>query len=229
MKKGHINYLNLLAVLSFTVWFTLLTVGITVNSAYYLDAIEAKGGNLTDLMMVMISYTPTNVALMAVWAGLSGGLTSNLAAKNYFQHVDEEKLDPTSPDFQRFIYMTESPVVSALRGFMVYMIFIVGANLSLTSNNDSVTNIFNMSRKAQKIEQRAEQRKKEQPASAAVSAEKADTKYDVASEAPPLYYRFALTVSLLAFMVGFDPSRLGSWINSVPVVGSQPGGSGARG
>ncbi len=227
MKKRRSNYLNLLAVLSFTVWFTLLTAGITVNSAYYLDAVEAKGGNLSDLIMVMISYTPTNVALMAVWAGLSGGLTSNLAAKNYFQHVDREKLDPSSPDFQRYIYMTESPIVSALRGFMVYMIFIVGANLSLTSNNDSVTNIFNMSRKAQKIEQRAEQRKKEKLAEATVSAEKTDTKYDAESEAPPLYYRFALTISLLAFLVGFDPSRLGSWINSVPIVGSKPGGSGA--
>lgn len=224
MKRNLLNYVNVLAVLSFVVWFILLTVGITVNSAYYLDALEAEGGNLADFVMVMISYTPTNVALMAVWAGLSGGLTSNLAAKNYFRHVDQEKLDPGSPDFQRFIYMTESPIVSALRGFMVYMIFIVGANLSLTSNNDSVTNIFNMSRKAQKVEQRAEQQEKEKPVAPAANAEKADTKNDAESEAPPLYYRFALTVSLLAFLVGFDPSRLGGWINSVPIVGSQPGG-----
>jgi len=224
MTSQRYTYFKILAVLSFVVWFMLLTVGITVNSAYYLDALENEGINPAAFMVVMISYTPTNVALMAVWAGLSGGLTSNLAAKNYFQYVDRKTLKPESPDFQRFIYMTESPIVSALRGFMVYMIFIVGANLSITSNNDSVTNIFNMSRKAQKVEQQA----KEKPAAPAASAEKADTRNNTESEAPPLYYRFALTVSLLAFLVGFDPSRLGGWINSVPIVGSQPGGSGTK-
>lgn len=226
MKKSRFAYINILAVLSFAAWFMLLTVGITINSTEYLDALGEEGVNPYAFIMVMVSYTPTNVALMAVLAGLSGGLTSKLAAKNYFHHVDVEKLDPTSPDFQRFIYMTENPIVSALRGFMVYMIFIVGANLSITSNNDSVTNIFNISRKVKEVEQRAEQQAKEKPAAPAASAEKADPKNNTESEAPPLYYRFALTVSLLAFLVGFDPSRLGGWINSVPIVGSQPGGSG---
>ena len=228
MKTYRHNYINLLAMLSFAVWFLLLTVGITINSAAYLDAMDGDKDRLSAFFMVMISFTPTNVALMAVWAGLSGGLTSNLAAENYFRHIDREKLDPSSPDFQRLIYMTESPIVSALRGFMVYMIFIVGANLSLTSNNDSVTNIFNMSRKIQKTEQRMDQEKTAGQAATTPDAKETVSKAGTESEAPPLYYRFALTVSLLAFLVGFDPSRLGSWVNSVPIVGSQPGGSVAK-
>ncbi len=224
MTSRRYTYFKVLAVLSFAVWFTLLTIGITVNSANYLDAIGNEQGAIGDFLMVMLSYTPTNVALMAVWAGLSGGLTSNLAAENYFRHVDRQKLDPASPDFQRLIYMTESPIVSALRGFMVYMIFIVGANLSLTSNNDSVTNIFNMASKVAQKKERAEARQ------AAAGTDKIalpeNKEEQVENTAPPLYYRFALTISLLAFLVGFDPSRLGSWINSVPIVGSKPGSAG---
>ncbi|MBD2755374.1 hypothetical protein [Spirosoma validum] len=195
MKLSHFAYNKLLAVGSFFAWFTLLTVGITINSGIYLGRMTRDCGSLQDFLIVMLAYTPTNVALLVVLAGLSGGLTSNLAADNYFRYIDRTKLDPTSPDFQRLLYMTESPIVSALRGFLVYMIFIVGANLSITSEGDTVTTIFNM---AQKIDDRA---------------------------APALYYRFSLTISLLAFLVGFDPSRLGNWINSVPVVGSKPGAS----
>jgi hypothetical protein len=197
MKLSRTDFLKILAVISFLIWFTLLTLGITINSSPYLNDLAQGCGSAADFLMVMVAFTPTNVALLAVWAGLAGGLTSNLAAENYFQHVDEGTIDATSPDFQRLIYMTESPIVSALRGFMVYMIFIVGASLSLTSanNNDQVTTIFNVAKATKAGEM-----------------------------APALYYRFSLTVSLLAFLVGFDPTRLGSWINAIPTPGPKPGG-----
>lgn len=197
MTPLKIGLWKIFAVLSFFAWFTLLTVGITINSGTYLANLSSKtGGTFYDFLMVMLAYTPTNVALMAVLAGLIGGLTSNLAAETYFRLVGQDKISPESSDFQRLVYMSESPIVAAMRGFMVYMIFLVGANLSLTSENGQYTkDIFNLATK---------------------TANAVD-----GGVAPTLYYKFSLTVSLLSFLVGFDPSKLGSWVDNVSIFGGK--------
>lgn len=197
MERATYIRRQLLAVASFAAWFGLLAVGILVNSAHHLQAIKTGNATASDYVLVILAYTPTNVALMAGQAGLLGGLTSNLAAKTYFQDVNIRQLDRQSADFQRWVYMNESPIVSALRGFVVYLIFIVGANLSLTSeDNQQMLTIFNLAEKSTHAE-----------------------------TAPGLYYRFALTVSLLAFAVGFDPTRLGGWLSALSFPGNRPPGN----
>jgi|GEM_PF-2118816 len=234
MKPTRITLWKVFTLLSFMAWFTLLSVGITVNSKYYLDRVSRVEGkdmifDLGALWMVMLSYTPTNVALLAVFAGLTGGLTSNLAANSYFRLTGQQKLTPDSPDFQRLVYLNESPLVAAMRGFMVYLLFVAGANLSLTSDaNVKSTTIFNMAAESRReavddslnrimILADSTLRKAEKDKAIRELASEKATHSD--KQAPELYFKFSLTISLLAFLVGFDPSMLSNWLNNLPFAG----------
>lgn len=86
---------------------------------------------LTAFLAVVAFYTPLNVALLTLLAGLAGGCASRLTyAKSHPEGLPQTanaKNDPST------MFRTEHPVASMLRCFLVYLAFIAG--VFITTND----------------------------------------------------------------------------------------------
>lgn len=177
-----------LGILLFIGWLLLFIFGMSLKAADYRDCIFQNDSiGFKYLILYAASFTPTNAAVLASLAGILGGFASNLAASNQFNHLGPTLLDPKSDDFESYIYMTENPLVSMLRGFITYLIFIAGSYLTnfTTSTDPNDTASF--------------------------------TGLTASS-----YFKFAVSVSLLAYLAGYDPSRMKGLINSVSFTRNDP-------
>jgi hypothetical protein len=106
-----------------------LGLGIFVASQPYRDQL-AKAFEWGNLLKAILTYTPTNVALLSVLAGFLGGCSSLLLyedAKPASTAVDES--GKPLPDEERLAFLTENPVNSGLRGFAIYLTFLAGTVL----------------------------------------------------------------------------------------------------
>lgn len=169
-------------------WLLLFIFGMSLKADDYRGHIfKNEHLDINYLLLYATTFTPTNVAVLASLAGVLGGFASNLAASNQFRHVRTATLDPNSDDFKSYLYMTESPLVSMLRGFITYLIFIAGSYL---------TNFT-------------------------TSVDPHDTASFVGLTASS-YFKFAVSVSLLAYLAGYDPSRMKSLVNSINLVRKDP-------
>ncbi|SOD92518.1 hypothetical protein [Spirosoma fluviale] len=171
---------NIIGTFLFVGWLTLFVLGLSLDSTTFRACIiPADRIDWYYLTLYAVSLTPTNVALLASLAGALGGIASNLAASNKFSIINPASLSPNSTDFQSYLYMTESPLVSLLRGFITFMIFIAGSYLTNFTSSIDTNNAGEF------------------------------TGLTASS-----YTRFAVTVSLLAYMAGYDPSRIQSLLKS---------------
>ncbi|WP_461148275.1 hypothetical protein [Spirosoma pulveris] len=171
---------NIIGIFLFLGWLALFILGLSLEASTFRDAIISDDIiRWNYLALYAVSLTPTNVALLASLAGALGGISSNLAASNKFSIIDPTSLNPNSTDFQSYLYMTESPLVSLLRGFVTFMIFIAGSYLTNFTSSVDASNTAEF------------------------------TGLTVSS-----YTRFAVTVSLLAYLAGYDPSRIQSLLKS---------------
>ena len=252
-------------------WIVLFASGMTINSSSFRAAIAYDYYDWHDVLATLLCFTPTNVAILAALAGLGGGICSNLVAHNYAKNVIEppkktideppvvlaEATPALTAEERRLLYLTERPIVSMFRGFMVYLIFV--ASFYITSLNDmsssknedievlpsdttrlridkekEALNYQNMSQL--RFIKRAIYKAEEADSAALVETLKAqrdelrfelnrNVDLPVDADLPGLtigsYFKFAIIVSLLAYLVGFDPTRLEGLINSVPVFGTK--------
>jgi hypothetical protein len=172
---------SVLGVFLFASWILLFVCGMSLNSSGFRELIFKN--NVFDskyLFLYALSFTPINVALLSALAGVLGGFASNLTASNQFHYMRNKPMVPESDEFKSYVYMTENPLVSMLRGFITYMIFIAGSYLTnfTTSVDPNDTASF--------------------------------TGLSASS-----YFKFAVSVSLLAYLAGYDPSRMKTLMNSV--------------
>ncbi|GAB4010384.1 hypothetical protein GCM10028808_21010 [Spirosoma migulaei] len=162
-------------------WLLLFIFGMSLNSKDYRDCIFYNDSiDFSYLILYAATFTPTNTALLASLAGVLGGFASNLAADNQLQHLRPTMLDPKSEDFESYMYMTENPLVSMLRGFITYLIFIAGSYLTNFTTSVDPND------------------------SAGFAGMNASS-----------YFKFAVSVSLLAYLAGYDPSRMKGLVNSI--------------
>jgi len=97
------------------VWIAVFLAGILVNSAPYRAQIADGKGGLVAWLIVLMVYTPTNIAMLSLLMGLLGALgrCATLSA-------DEEVAKESEED-------TINPLVSGvIRGFIVYLLTISG-------------------------------------------------------------------------------------------------------
>lgn len=165
----------------FVGWLLLFVMGMSLSAKQYTDCLTKPDSSVNwyFLLIYGLLFTPTNGAILASLAGVLGGIASNLAAANKFSHAQPDLTDTESDDFQSYLYMTENPLVSMLRGFTTYLIFIAGSYLTTFTTSGDVNN----------------------PG-------------QVLGLTASAYFKFAVTVSLLAYLAGYDPSRMKSLINS---------------
>lgn len=179
---------SVLGLFLFASWLLLFVCGMSLSSSDYRDLIfRDEVVNTKYLYLYAISFTPINVALLSALAGILGGFASNLTASNQFHYMRNKTIDPESDEFKSYVYMTENPLVSMLRGFITYMIFIAGSYLTnFTTSVDPNDNASFVGLSASS------------------------------------YFKFAVSVSLLAYLAGYDPSRMKTLVNSVGFTKKDP-------
>jgi hypothetical protein len=96
----------------------LFTAGVVVDSGPFrtqLNTSFTPGA----LLAVMLTYTPSNVALLAMLAGFIGGCSSLITHRSAL-------VKEGSPVDQSALYRTESPIASMLRSLVAYLAFMAG-------------------------------------------------------------------------------------------------------
>lgn len=113
---------KVLTIIIITLWIVLFVAGIIVDSSPYRakltsQAPDAKSqGRIVDWIIVLLVYTPTNVALLSLLTGLLGALGRRATLHVVTREEDEEfPVDPINP------YLS-----GLIRGFIVYLLVISG-------------------------------------------------------------------------------------------------------
>lgn len=129
----------LLAMGSMVCWLLVFGLGLLVPSQPYRDQLS-KDFDWLVLAKAVIVFTPTNVALLAMLSGFLGGCSSlllyaevepaNSPGSSSPSLSESASMSGHSPvDEERHAFLTENPVSSALRGFVVYLTFLAGTVL----------------------------------------------------------------------------------------------------
>ena len=97
------------------VWIAVFLAGILVNSGPYRTQIANGEGGFITWLIVLLVYTPTNIAILSLLMGLLGALGRRATLS-----VDEEAREESEED-------TINPFISGvIRGFIVYLLVISG-------------------------------------------------------------------------------------------------------
>lgn len=134
------NNKSLLAVIGFAgmlFWIACFSAGLLINSEPYRMALRNEEISAHNLLLAALLYTPTNVALLSMLAGLIGGCASLM-----YDHGDLQeqirKAETEGKTYQAKRLMTrvsdlsESPFSSMIRGFLVYLAIIPGILLAIS-------------------------------------------------------------------------------------------------
>ena len=139
--KYSINDLSvmiIMGVLGTLGWITMFSLGLLINSEPYRLSI-LKQFDWVNFIMSILTYTPTNIALLCFIAAFSGGCSSRLViggiglAKKTDAEIQKNDSDKTDSH----LYMAENPFSSLLRGLVVYLAFLAG--IFVTNSNAFVT------------------------------------------------------------------------------------------
>jgi hypothetical protein len=106
-------------------WLFVFGVGMLINSKTYRDQLAATF-DLNVLAKAILTFTPTNVAVLAILAGFLGGCASLLMYSDYDPSTNAKQNGKAMLDEERLAYLRENPISSALRGFVVYLGFLAG-------------------------------------------------------------------------------------------------------
>ena len=121
-------------------WIILFVSGLLINSSYYRAALNYDYATLHDWFMTIVTFTLSNVPLLAFLAGILGGICSYVSVsencsltkkdlKYLYEKQKEKRNDPNKPtnkqdndiekDYSPVLY--ESPFVSGFRGVIVFL------------------------------------------------------------------------------------------------------------
>lgn len=136
--RNNRTFLLVLGIASMLAWIMLFSAGLLIDSEPYRTALINKDVTVHNLVLAALLYTPTNVALLSMLAGLMGGCSSLM-----YDHGDlEEQIKSAQAEGNqqlarrltlRLSYLSESPFSSMLRGFLVYLAIISGILLAISN------------------------------------------------------------------------------------------------
>ena len=112
-------YLSL-GVLASICWIGLFVAGLLVNSEYYRAAVSHGFADFYDWLGTVLTFTLSNVSILAFFAGLIGGICSLITSTKGFtlnkteieNKIIEGKLSPEQ---------LENPLISSFRGIFVFV------------------------------------------------------------------------------------------------------------
>lgn len=168
-KIHHTNHLviALFGCCGVVAWIVLFSLGMLIDSSQYRTTLSTNF-TLYKFIMTMLTFTPTNIALLCLVSAFTGGCASLLVISKARKDLGLDE-QPNKNKTSSQIYMSENPFSSMMRGILVFFAFLAG--VFVTSSN-------------------------------ALSAPTAQS-----------YTQAAGIVSMLAFLVGYDPTMFRTLIN----------------
>lgn len=260
-------------------WVILFIAGLLIDSSYYRVALNFGFWEWRDWFWAIMSFTVSNVAILAFLAGLLGGICSKVIATEGFTLT---KAELTAKKVSYILY--ENPFISAFRGVFMFLAILSVQYLSSFSDLGSINNIAPQTQskeelrdkqayiallnevkdstsrvKIQQVWDEQEKKAKEMDVDSLVhnvvllkdslaglpktenltiadlqkknewtermrslrKAIKVPPLVDIPGISSSSYFKFAVLVSLLAFVCGYDPNRFNSILSRIPVFGEK--------
>lgn len=132
-RKMHINNHLLIALMGscgVIAWIVLFSLGMLIDSAQYRDSLTTNF-KLSNFIMTMLTFTPSNIAILCLVSSFTGGCASLLVIKKAQKVLGLN--EPSDSKASSRIYMSENPFSSMLRGIVVFFAFLAG--VFVTSSN----------------------------------------------------------------------------------------------
>jgi hypothetical protein len=128
--------LSLLGAFSTMAWFVMFGVGLFVNSKPYRDSV-ASNFEMRAFFISLLTYTPTNIAVLTICSSLCGGCASSLITHS--RHTTGNGGKSGDLEGEMTTRGIENPIGSVIRGFVVYMAFLGGVYISTNAPFDAAT------------------------------------------------------------------------------------------
>lgn len=164
-RNNHL-FIALLGSVGVISWIVLFSLGMLIDSSHYRTTLTTDF-TWFKFIMTMLTFTPSNIAILCLVSAFTGGCASLLVIKKAKKALGLDEAANAKSSSQ--IYMSENPFSSMLRGILVFFAFLAG--VFVTSSN-------------------------------ALSAPTAQA-----------YTQAAGVVSMLAFLVGYDPTIFRSLVS----------------
>lgn len=126
-----------LGFVAFVLWVILFISGINLDSKYYRAAITYNYAGWNDWLMTIISFTLSNVILLAFLSGFLGGACSKIIYTQGFT-LSEKQLKKEGHNNVLF----ENPVISAFRGVFVFIALLAFQYLSSFSDMGAMDTVM---------------------------------------------------------------------------------------
>jgi hypothetical protein len=162
-KRNRSSIMIIMGITGTLSWIIMFSLGILINSKPYRDSV-LNHFDFTNFMLSILTFTPTNIALLCIIAAFAGGCASRLVIGGIPGQSALEGPDAGKDKTESHIYMNENPFGSMLRGLVVYFAFLAGVFVATP------------------------------------------TAFTDNSVSPQQYALSAGVVSLIAFIVGYDPT-----------------------
>jgi hypothetical protein len=107
------------------IWIAMFGMGILIDSSVYRGPL-VKSFDLFQFIMSIITFTPTNIAILCLFSAFLGGCASLLIITKAKQELKLDALHNNEEKHDSNVYMSENPFSSMLRGFIVFLAFVAG-------------------------------------------------------------------------------------------------------
>jgi len=125
LSSTEFSLLVLLGVIGILGWLTLFSLGLLVNSQVYRSGV-LKQFNWIDFIMSVLTYTPTNIAMLSTISAFAGGCASRMLLASVSKKTNPAPQDQETEKTDSQMYMAENPFGSMLRGLVVYFGYLAG-------------------------------------------------------------------------------------------------------
>ena len=105
------------------IYFALFAAGLVLDSNPAREHLRTIPFDYRDFLMVMVAYTPINVAFLGLLAGFTGGCASRIT---YSDLLGERPYDGSHEEVKSNVFRLESPLASMFRSLIVYFGFMAG-------------------------------------------------------------------------------------------------------
>jgi hypothetical protein len=105
-------------------WILLFGLGMIIDSAPYRESLRTNF-NFPQFIMTILTFTPTNIAMLCLVSSFTGGCASLLIISKAEKVLGLDK-QPNRPKTNSHVYMSENPFSSMLRGIVVFFAFLAG-------------------------------------------------------------------------------------------------------
>lgn len=115
------------------IWVLLFTAGLTIDSGPYRTQVNSALFSWGAFFMVVLTYTPTNVAILSLLSGYVAGCASLITHHRYREKAEKAGRLTKEALLEHLMYRTESPMASMFRGMVVYFGFMAGILVTTVS------------------------------------------------------------------------------------------------